>query len=86
MVKHILSIITIPELLMGLLCYGLGAIAYILLLTRVKLSVVGPSASHIYNFSVLIGYFVFKESIPPQRIFGLGFIACGVMLVVWQSR
>jgi drug/metabolite transporter (DMT)-like permease len=86
MVKHILSIITIPELLMGLLCYGLGAIAYILLLTRVKLSVVGPSASLIYIFSVLIGYFVFKESIPPQRIFGLGFIACGVMLVVWQSR
>ena len=86
MVKHILSIITIPELLMGLLCYGLGAIAYILLLTRVKLSVVGPSASLIYVFSVLLGYFVFKESIPPQRIFGLGFIACGVMLVVWQPR
>ena len=86
MVKHILSIITIPELLMGLVCYGLGAIAYILLLTRVKLSVVGPSASLIYVFSVLLGYFVFKESIPPQRIFGLGFIACGVVLVVWQPR
>jgi len=27
----------------GLTCYGLGAIAYILLLTRVKLSIAGPA-------------------------------------------
>lgn len=82
--SHILNIILTPELLAGLFCYGLGAIAYILLLTRVKLSVAGPSASLIYIFSVLIGYFVFKESIPVYRYFGLGFIACGVILVVWQ--
>ena len=33
---------TTPELLIGLVCYGLGAVAYIMLLTRVKLSVAGP--------------------------------------------
>ncbi|PSF38162.1 EamA-like transporter family protein [Aphanothece hegewaldii CCALA 016] len=85
LISHIFNILTVPELIAGLACYGLGAIAYILLLTRVKLSVAGPSASLIYIFSVLMGYFIFKESIPIYRLFGMGFIVCGVILVVWQK-
>ncbi|EAZ92445.1 EamA family transporter [Crocosphaera chwakensis] len=85
-VSHILNIVLTPELMLGLSCYGLGAIAYILLLTSVNLSVAGPSASIIYVFSVLIGYFVFKETIPIHRAFGLGFIVCGVILVVWKGN
>lgn len=84
-VSHILSIATTPELLTGLACYGLGAISYILLLTRVKLSVAAPSAALIYIFSVLIGYFLFRETIPPTRALGLGLIVAGVLLVVWQK-
>ncbi len=84
LVSHVLSIITTPELLTGLVCYGLGAIAYIMLLTRVKLSVAGPSASLIYIFSVLLGYFAFQESISANRLVGLGFIVCGVVLIAWQ--
>ncbi|AKG23001.1 EamA family transporter [Calothrix sp. 336/3] len=84
-VSHIFGILTIPELLIGLSCYALGAIAYILLLTRVKLSVAGPSASLVYVFSVVLGYFIFKESIPLFRLAGLGLIVTGVILVVWQK-
>lgn len=84
-VLHVINIITVPELLLGLSCYGIGAIAYILLLTRVKLSVAGPSAALIYVFSVLVGYFFFKESIPVYRLFGLSFIVCGVVLIVWKN-
>jgi drug/metabolite transporter (DMT)-like permease len=84
-VNHILSIVTTPELLVGLACYALGAVAYILLLTRVKLSVAGPSVSIGYIFSVLIGCFILKESIPLIRLLGLSFIVLGVILVVWQK-
>ena len=84
-ISHVLSIITIPELLFGLTSYALGAVAYILLLTRVNLSIAGPSVSLVYVFSVLLGYFLFKESITLTRLFGLGFIVCGVILVVWQK-
>lgn len=83
--QQVLGIITTPELLMGLACYGVGAVVYILLLTRVNLSVAGPSASLVYVFSVLLGYFVFKESIPLMRLAGLSLIVCGVILVVWQK-
>jgi drug/metabolite transporter (DMT)-like permease len=83
--SHILSIVTTPELITGLACYGLGALAYILLLTRVKLSVAGPSVSLVYVFSVLLGFFIFKEPIPVTRLVGLSLIISGVILVVWQK-
>ena len=84
-VSHVLSIVVTPELLLGLTCYAFGALAYILLLTRVDLSVAGPSISLVYVFSVLLGSLFFKETIPFTRIVGLGCIVCGVMLVVWQK-
>jgi drug/metabolite transporter (DMT)-like permease len=80
-VSHVLSIVTTPYLLIGLAAYGVGAISYILLLTRVNLSVAAPSASLIYVTTVLLGYFIFKEAIPPSRMVGLGMIMCGVVLV-----
>ncbi|MEL7332232.1 MAG: EamA family transporter [Cyanobacteria bacterium J06560_2] len=83
--SHLLSIATTPELVLGLFCYGLGSLAYILLLTRVELSVAGPSVALSYVFSVLLGFFVFKEVIPVTRLVGLGCIVCGVLLVVWQK-
>ncbi|MBW4554981.1 MAG: EamA family transporter [Trichormus sp. ATA11-4-KO1] len=84
-VSHIIRIITIPELMGGLAFYALGALAYILLLTRVNLSIAGPSVSLVYVFSVLLGYFLFKESVPITRIVGLSFIMGGVILVVWKN-
>jgi drug/metabolite transporter (DMT)-like permease len=84
-VSHIIRIITIPELMGGLAFYGLGALAYILLLTRVNLSIAGPSISLVYVFSVLLGYFVFKEHIPISRLVGLGLIITGVILVIWKK-
>lgn len=83
--SHVLGILTTPELLAGLTCYGLGAIAYILLLTRVNLSIAGPAVALVYVFSVLLGYFVFREPIPLIRVFGLSLIVCGVVLVIWKS-
>ncbi|MCC5638912.1 EamA family transporter [Nostoc sp. CHAB 5844] len=84
-INHILSIITTPELVIGLICYGIGAMFYILLLTRVNLSVAGPSISIGYIFSVLLGYWILKEPISLMRLFGLGFIVLGVILVVWRK-
>ncbi|BAY31818.1 transporter protein [Nostoc carneum NIES-2107] len=85
-ISNIISIATTPELLTGLTCYGLGAIAYILLLTRVNLSIAAPSISLVYVFSMLLGYFIFKETIPFTRLVGLSFIVGGVILVVWDKR
>jgi drug/metabolite transporter (DMT)-like permease len=76
--------ITTPELIAGLACYGLGSVAYILLLSRVSLSVAAPAIALVYVISVMLGYFVFHEPLPLSRLGGLGLIVAGVILVLWQ--
>ena len=83
-VKLVLTITYTPELIFGLVSYAVGAIFYILLLTRVDLSIAAPSASIMYVFSVLLGYFFFKETITMTHGLGLGLIVCGVLLVASQ--
>ncbi|WP_309741077.1 MULTISPECIES: EamA family transporter [unclassified Chamaesiphon] len=80
--NHIFSIVTTPELLVGLTCYAIGAVVYILLLTRVNLSIAAPAISLSYICSVLIGHFWFRESIAFMQIIGLAAISLGVVLVV----
>jgi uncharacterized membrane protein len=80
--NHLISMITIPELIVGLACYGTGAIVYILLLTRVNLSIAAPAISLSYICSVLLGHFWFRESIVFSQIVGLAAISIGVILVV----
>ncbi len=80
--SHVLGIATTPELIIGLVFYGVGAVLYILLLTRVKLSVLGPAVALQYVFAVLMGKFFFGESIPINRLAGLGLIIGGVILLI----
>jgi drug/metabolite transporter (DMT)-like permease len=80
--NHILSIVTTSELLVGLACYGIGAIVYILVLTRVNLSVAAPAISLSYIFSVLLGHFWFRESVGLSQLIGLAAISIGVILVI----
>jgi len=85
MLSHLVGILGTPELLIGLACYAMGAFFYILVLTRVNLSVAGPAASLTYVFSILLGYFVFRESIPLNQIIALGLIVAGVVILVWRK-
>jgi drug/metabolite transporter (DMT)-like permease len=84
LVGKIVSVATIPEIITGLMCYSLGAVGYILLLSRIKLSIVGPSIALGYVLSVVVGHFAFREHIPFSRLVGVALIVCGVILVVWE--
>lgn len=83
--NHLLSIVRIPQLMIGLALYGFSAMLFILLLTRVPLSVLGPSVAFGYVISVMLGYWVFKEPVPVERLVGLSLIVCGVILVIWKQ-
>lgn len=84
-IGQIFSIVQIPELVAGLITYGMGAIAYIMLLRSAKLSVAAPAIALVYVFSVILGYFVFREPVPLRRIIGLSLIVFGVLLVVGKD-
>ncbi|MEM9903645.1 MAG: EamA family transporter [Cyanobacteria bacterium P01_D01_bin.44] len=81
MIAHVTGIALIPEFIAGIIAYGLGAVAYILLLTRVELSIASPASALIYVFAVLFGYFFLKEPYSLSQSVGLGLIMGGVILV-----
>ncbi|MEB3231258.1 MAG: EamA family transporter [Leptolyngbyaceae bacterium] len=84
--SRLLGSILIPDLWIGLSCYGCGAIAYILLLSKVPLSVAGPCISLAYVASIIIGAAFFKEVIPISRLVGIVLIMTGVILVVGGQK
>jgi drug/metabolite transporter (DMT)-like permease len=65
----------------GLTCYGLGLMTYILLLTKVNLSIASPLLATSYIFAVLIGVFCFQESISIAQCLGIALIFCGAVLL-----
>lgn len=81
-IEKVFNILRTPELLIGLAFYGLSAVLFILVLTRVKLTVAAPAVSLTYVFSVMIGYYFFKEAITTRHLIGFVLIICGVVLVV----
>jgi drug/metabolite transporter (DMT)-like permease len=84
--SHVLRIATIPELIFGLTCYAMAAVLYILLLTRVNLSVLAPAVALQYVFTVIMGHFWFHETLPLSRITGVALIITGVVLLVAKGR
>ena len=79
---HILGIATNFNLVVGLTFYAGAAVLYILMLTRLPLSVLGPAVSLQYVFAMLMGKYLFGEVIPMHRWIGIGLIVGGVILVI----
>ncbi|OUC15500.1 MAG: EamA-like transporter family protein [Alkalinema sp. CACIAM 70d] len=77
----IVSMITKWQILVGLVCYGLGVVTYILLLNKVNLSIASPLLALSYVFAVLLGLFFFKEKVTLVQYIGIAFIFLGVVLL-----
>ncbi|MGI0492204.1 EamA family transporter [Alkalinema pantanalense CENA528] len=77
----IVSMITKWQILVGLVCYGLGVVTYILLLNKVNLSIASPLLALSYVFAVLLGLFFFKEKLTLVQYIGIAFIFLGVVLL-----
>jgi drug/metabolite transporter (DMT)-like permease len=76
-------IVTTPAILLGFCCYGIGAVLWILVLTRLDLSYAYPMYALMYAIIPLAAHFVFREQIPLARWAGIALIVAGVLVVVW---
>ncbi|MBI4054033.1 MAG: EamA family transporter [Candidatus Doudnabacteria bacterium] len=75
------KVISSPYLLLGLVCLGLGFLLWLVVLSRLKLSVAIPFASVNYVLILFFSWLVLKESISPLQILGVGLIAVGLFFV-----
>ena len=70
-----------PYILSGIAIYGFTTLVWLVILSRVKLSIAYPLLSSGYVLSILFSWLFFKESIPKIRIIGAVIICFGVYLV-----
>ncbi len=65
----------------GFLSYVASTVAYFYVLSRAHLSWTYGIGGLSYIFTVILAYFVLRESIPPLRWLGVLIITFGVLLV-----
>ena len=70
-----------PFLWLGLLCYGVSVIVWILALSRVDVSIAYPMLSLGYVVNAIAAWQIFGEVMNPGRIVGIGIILIGVYVL-----
>lgn len=74
-----------PWVIFGFVCYGVSALIWLDVLSKLDFSLAFPMVSLTYVFSLLIGRFFFQEYVGPERILGVVFILCGLFFLVRSS-
>ena len=70
-----------PPILIGLACYVVSVIVWIMALSRVQVSIAYPMLSIGYVVNAVLAWMLFGEDLNAQRWIGIGFIVIGVYLV-----
>jgi drug/metabolite transporter (DMT)-like permease len=70
-----------PYVFFGFACFGLSSIFWLVVLSRLPLSLVYPMVSVAYVLVALFSYFVFKETVSAVRWVGILIIILGVFLI-----
>lgn len=81
-IQSLLGIFRTPWVVIGFVCYGLSALLWLDVLSKLDFSLAYPMVSLTYVFSQVIGRFLFHETISPIRILGVILILGGLSLVV----
>lgn len=67
--------------ILGLFLYGFTALAYIIAIRRIQLSIALPCTAVSYVGVALIGYYYFGDSLTALRVVGIGVICFGVVIL-----
>ena len=80
-VPKLIQAFTNPFVIGGISVYGFTTMLWLIILSRVKLSIAYPMLSLGYIFSIFFAWLLFRESVPKVRILGAVVIWLGVYLV-----
>lgn len=75
------KIFTSPYVLLGLFLYGLSAILWLYVLSKIELSLAYPLVSISYIVVLLGSYFFFQETLSWPRLLGIALILVGVIFI-----
>lgn len=75
-----------PRLWLGLFLFGISALFWLVVLSRVPLSVAYPIVGVSYILIVLLGRFVLHETVPVMRWVGVFVVATGIAIIGLSFR
>ncbi len=70
-----------PWLWVGLFCYGLSVVVWILALSRVDVTIAYPMLSIGYVVNAFGAWYLLNEALGPMRLLGIGIIIIGVIVL-----
>lgn len=76
-----LKIMSSPFVLLGIVCYALSLIVWLLVLSRSEVGYAYPLLSIGYVLTAILAYFLFGESLSLIRVLGIGMIMMGVFCI-----
>lgn len=83
--SHVLSLViavfTNIYLFLGMVCYGVSVLLWMIVLSRVPVSVAYPVSSLGFIVTTILAYFLFNEMVTFNKVMGIGFICLGVYLI-----
>ena len=79
--SNIIPMVFQPFVFMGIVTFGISSIFWLVVLSRIELSLAYPLVSVAYIVVALFSYFVFKENVSMIRWIGILTICLGVYLV-----
>ena len=70
-----------PYVFIGIICFGVSSIFWLVVLSRIDLSLAYPLVSIAYIAVAIFSYYVFKENVSLLRWIGIITICLGVLLI-----
>lgn len=81
-VSELKSLVTTPQIWLGVLFYLAGALLNIYLLRGYSYSIVYPLTSLTYVWSLILSALLLHEKVTVQKLFGIAAICLGAFLLV----
>lgn len=75
-----------PWVWVGIACYALSTVSWLIILSRIDLAVAYPLGSLSYVFVTLLSVFVLHETVAPLRWVGIAVILGGILVVARGER
>lgn len=76
-----IHVITTPLVLLGLACYAMGAVVWLVVLSKLDLSLAYPLLALNFVLVPLFGWLLLGEQMPSLRWVGVGIIFVGVTVI-----
>lgn len=81
-VVGMLKIVQTPWVIAGFAFYGISAILWLDVLSKLDFSLAFPMVGLTYVFTLLIGRFFFGEAVGWERVLGVAFILTGLFFLI----